>query len=96
VNRRPTPAPLTRIGIALVSLITVVLGTVLATPAAANAASGCSWAPGGFGARQCLNVNGTGTYVNWERETYTTNWGGPNICRYQQAGTPGSRAHPAT
>ena len=54
----------------------------LLAPAATASASNCEWAPGGSLARHCLHVNGTGTYVNWAKESYTTNWGGTNICNY--------------
>lgn len=37
---------------------------VVAAPAAHASASGCTWAPGGPGAQQCINVSGSGLHVN--------------------------------
>jgi hypothetical protein len=66
--------------VALSCALDVVLA---AAPSAWADASGCTWAPGGFAAQQCINVHGSGLYVSWVANQYfaspTSGWAA-NVC----------------
>jgi hypothetical protein len=55
----------------LVAVGVSVLGAlVVAAPAAQATAAGCTWAPGGAAAQQCIYVSGDGTYVSYVMNQY--------------------------
>src|SRR5690606_33686255 len=51
-------------------LILLATQALVSTPANASA-SGCTWAPGYAGARNCIYVSGTGLYVLYTESSYT-------------------------
>jgi hypothetical protein len=68
------------VGVAFALLI---VGLAVGTSSASASASGCTWAPGGLGSYQCMEINGSSTHINWVQESYGYGAGYSNVCRYQ-------------